>query len=203
MNALSNITLFDSIIALIFLLFIIRGAWIGFMRQLAAFLALVGSYWLAGRYSGELIPYVKQFIENPKVVFLASFVALFLVSAVLFILGGKVLRRVMEISLLGWFDRFLGLLLGCLKASVISVFLYMVLASTLSASNNLLKESVSAPYLKQGAEVVRKVIHDRKLREQFVPKEPAIKMKDAPAAVVKLIEEQHKKTVEPVKDKKK
>jgi len=203
MISIGDLTSFDSIIALLFLIFIVRGVWIGFMRQLAAFLALVGSYWLAGRYSGELIPYVKQFVENPKIVFLASFAVLFLVSAVMFILAGKVLRRVMEISLLGWFDRFLGLLLGCVKAAVLSVLLYMVLASTLSASNTMLSKSMSAPYLKHGVEVVRTIIHDRKLREQFVPKEPAIKAEDIPAAVVKLIEKQKKKTVAPEKENKK
>jgi membrane protein required for colicin V production len=193
MSTIGDLTLFDSIIALIFLFFMIRGVWIGFMRQLAAFLALVGSYWLAGRYSGELIPYVQQFVENPKMVFLASFAGLFLISAVVFILAGKVLRRVMEISLLGWFDRFLGLLLGGVKAAVIAVLLFMVLASTLSASNSMLSKSLSAPYLKQAAEVGRQIIHDSKLREEFIPKEPAIKVKDIPAAVSKIIDDQAKK----------
>ena len=172
------------------------------MRQLAAFLALVGSYWLAGRYSGELIPYVKQFVENPKLVFLASFALFFLVSAILFILAGKVLRRVMEITLLGWFDRFLGLLLGGVKAGVLSVLLYMFLSSMLSSSNTLLSKSLSAPYLKQGADVVRRIIQDRQLREEFVPKEPAIKAEDVPAAVSRLMKGRKKETVQGKKESK-
>ncbi len=163
------------------------------MRQLTTFLALVGSYWLAGRYSSELIPYVKQFIENPKMVFLASFVGLFLISAIMFILAGKVLRRVMEISLLGWFDRFLGLLLGCVKAAVISILLFMFLASTLSASNTMLNKSFCASYLKQASEIVRQIIHDRKLREQFMPKEAAIKPEEIPGAVSRFLDGQKKK----------
>ncbi len=202
MISIGDLTSFDSIIALLFLIFIARGIWIGFMRQLAAFLALVGSYWLAGRYSGELIPYVKQFVENPKLVFLASFALLFLVSAILFILAGKVLRRVMEITLLGWFDRFLGLLLGGVKAGVLSVLLYMFLSSMLSSSNTLLSKSLSAPYLKQGADVVRRIIQDRQLREEFVPKEPAIKAEDVPAAVSRLIKGRKKETVHSKKERK-
>jgi len=102
------------------------------MRQLAAFLALVGSYWLAGSYSRELMPYVGKFIENPKLVFLVSFALLFCLSALLFILGGKVLHRVMELASL----------------------LYMFLASSLSASNDLLKKSISSRYLAQGADIL-------------------------------------------------
>ncbi len=187
MISFGDLTSFDLIVALIFLVFIVRGVWIGFMRQLTTFLALVGSYWLAGRYSGELMPYVHQFVENPKIVFLASFALLFLISALVFILAGKVLHRVMEIALLGWFDRFLGLLLGAVKGVVIAVLLFMFLASSLSASNDLLKRSLSSPYLSQGAEMVRQIIHDPQIRELFVPKEPAIKLDTLPGPVVKIL----------------
>ena len=189
MISIGDLTSFDVIVALIFLIFIIRGVWIGFMRQFTTFLALVGSYWLAGRYSGQLMPYVQQVVGNPKVVFLASFAVLFLVSALFFILAGKVLRRVMEISLLGWFDRFLGLLLGGIKGALVAVLLFMILASSLSASNDLLKKSLSAPYLSQGAEMVRKIIHDPEIRKQFVPREPAIKAGALPGPKAKVIKE--------------
>lgn len=192
MISFADLTSFDVIIVLIFVVFIIRGVWVGFMRQLTTFLALVGSYWLAGRYSGQLMPYVHQVVENPKMVFLASFVLLFLVSALIFILAGKVLRRVMEISLMGWFDRFLGLLLGGVKAAVVTVLLYMFLASSLSASNDLLTKSLSAPYLSQGAEMVRQIIDDPQIREQFVPRKPAITLDAVPGAVTRLINEQQK-----------
>jgi membrane protein required for colicin V production len=192
MISLGDLTSFDVIVALIFLVFIIRGIWVGFMRQLTTFLALVGSYWLAGRYSGQLMPYVHQFVENPKMVFLASFALLFLISALIFILAGKVLHRVMEITLLTWFDRFLGLLLGAVKGAVVSIFVFMILASSLSASNDLFNKSLSSPYLSRGAEVVRKIIHDPKIREQFVPKEPAIKLDAVPGAVTRMINEQQK-----------
>jgi len=192
MISFGDLTSFDVIVALIFLVFIIRGVWIGFMRQFTTFLALVGSYWLAGRYSGQLMPYVQQVVENPKIVFLASFAVLFLVSALVFILAGKVLRRVMEISLLGWFDRFLGLLLGGVKGALVSVLLFMILASSLSASNDLLKKSLSSPYLNQGAEMVRKIIHDPEIRKQFIPREPAIKVGALPGSEVKVVNEGEK-----------
>jgi membrane protein required for colicin V production len=125
-------------------------------------------------------------------VFLASFALLFLISALIFILAGKVLHRVMEITLLTWFDRFLGLLLGAVKGAVVSIFVFMILASSLSASNDLFNKSLSSPYLSRGAEVVRKIIHDPKIREQFVPKEPAIKLDAVPGAVTRMINEQQK-----------
>jgi len=174
MQILHSISSFDLIVAGIGLFFMVRGVWIGFMRQLAAFLALVGSFWIAGRYSGVLVPYVRGYIANPKMVFYVSVALLFCISAILFILAGKVLQKVMEISLLGWFDRFLGLLLGAIKAAVLASFLYLVLASSLSATNDLLRRSVSAPYLARGAALLHKLIQDPQLRQYFVPKKPAI-----------------------------
>jgi membrane protein required for colicin V production len=179
MISLADITSFDVIVLVIVLVFIIRGVWIGFMRQLAAFLALVGSYWLAGRYSNQLMPYVDNFVDNPKLIFLVSFGLLFLISAVLFILARKVLRRVMEITLLGWFDRFLGLLLGGFKGVVVASLLYMFLASSLSASNDLLKQSLSSSYLAQGADILRTLIQDPEVQKYFSVKELAIPVMEA------------------------
>lgn len=174
MPALTDFTSFDVIVALLIILFLVRGAWIGFMRQLAAFLALVGSYWIAGQYNGEIVPYVSGFVENPKLVFLICFGLLFMASAIVFTLLGKLLHRVMEITLLGWFDKLLGLMLGIVKGGVVTSFLYMFLASSLSGSNDLLKSSFSSPYLKLGAEQLQVLINDQQLREYFIPKELAI-----------------------------
>jgi len=84
------------------------------------------------------------------------------------------MHRVMEISLLGWFDRFLGLVLGGLKGAVLVSLLYMFLASSLSASNTLLKRSMSSQYLAQGADMLHQLIADPALKQYFMPKIPAI-----------------------------
>ena len=174
MELLADLTSFDVIVILIVAAFALRGVWIGFLRQLAAFLALVGSYWLAGRYTPVLAPYVQQYMSNNKLLFLSTFALLFLGSAILFILAGKVLQRVMELSLLGWFDRLLGLFLGMGKGALLTCFLYMILASSLSGSNTLLGQSHMAPLLSQGAELLHRFIVDEELRQEFLPKIPAI-----------------------------
>ena len=182
MTVLNQLTSFDVIVLLILLAFVVRGGWIGFMRQLAAFLALVGSYWLAARYTAQVTPYVRDLINNPKLVFLAGFGLLFVVSAVAFLLAGKVLHRVMEITLLGWFDRFLGVLLGAVKGAILVCLLYMFLISSLSASNDLLKRSVSAPYLARGAKLLHQLIADPRLRKTFLPRTLAIPEEKKPVA---------------------
>ncbi len=186
MISLGDITSFDVIVVLIFLLFIIRGTWIGFMRQLAFFLALVLSYILAGRFTGQLIPYVDNFIENPKAVFFISFGILFILCAVFLFLFGKVLSLVVEITLAGWFDRALGFLLGLAKGFVVASILYMIMSSGLSSANDLVKKSITSPFLDHGYGFVHNLISDPQLRERFVPKEPAIIPESEPAVEVPL-----------------
>jgi len=186
MIALSDITSFDVIVVLLFLLYLIRGTWIGFMRQFAIFVALVGSYLLAGSYTGTMMPHVGGFIENPKTVFYISFFLLFLLGSVFLILTGKVLRLVVQVTMTPWFDRTLGMLLGIIKAVFITSILYMVMASSMVSSNELLKKSITAPFLAHGAEFVQQMISELELRDLFQPKEPAIPPEELPDVKIDL-----------------
>lgn len=204
MSFLQNLTMFDYIVLIISLLFLVRGVWIGFMRQLAVFFALIGGYWLACRYSALLIPSVGQLIENPRIIFLLSFSILFLVSAVLFILFGKALHKVMEVSMLGWFNRMLGFFLGGFKAFIFASLLFLIVTPTLSASNDMLRKSVSTPFLKDGAAFAQKIIFDERIRKSFNPKTsaiPAIKEVGEQAAV--FVEEVIEDVQEAVEDSQK
>ena len=171
---LNDLTGFDFVVVGLFATLFLRGAWIGFVRQLAALGALVGSYFLAGHYAPRILPWAEGLGANPKVTFFVSFAILFLAAALTFTLLGKLLRSVLQIIMLGWLDRLAGMALGGVKAAVVASLLYMFAASSLSASNDLLRRSFSAPYLKQGAELLRSLIDDPRLRTAFVQKEPAI-----------------------------
>ena len=174
MISLGDITSFDVIVTLLFLLFVIRGTWIGFMRQLAFFLALVISYVMTGLYTGQLLPHVSSFIESPKAVFFISFGTLFLLSAVCVFLFGKVLNLVMEVTLVNWFDRLLGFILGVVKAYLVISILYMIMSSGLSSANELAKKSITSPYILPGANAANQLILDPQMRKRFQPREPAI-----------------------------
>ena len=174
MPTLNELTTFDLAIAGLFCIFMVRGAWIGLVRQLAAFFALVGSYVIAGQYADSILPWTEQVVNNPKITFFVSFAILFVASALGFTLIGKVLHRCVQITLLGWLNRLAGLALGALKAAVFASLAYMFLASSLSATNDLLRTSHVSPYLKQGAELLRSLIDDPRLRTYLAQKEPAI-----------------------------
>lgn len=174
MPAFNDLTSFDFFVLFIFLAFFLRGIWIGCMRQLAALLALVGGYYLAGQYADSLLPWTERFIDNPKLTFLVSYCLLFLAAAFALTLLGKILQRFMRITLLGWMDRLGGLVIGGVKAMVVASLIYMFLASTISTTNDLLRKSITSPSLQQGAYILRSWIDDPRLQKYFLQKEPAI-----------------------------
>jgi membrane protein required for colicin V production len=174
MVSLGDITSFDVVVVVLFLLFTVRGAWVGFLRQVSFFLALVFSYLFAGEYTGSLMPYVDRFIENPKFVFFISFLVLFMAGGFIFILLGKVLHLVMQLTLAGWFDRVLGFLLGLVKAVLVASFLFMIMSSGPSSAHELVHKSVTAQFLARGAAFIQRYIQDAELREKFMPSTPAI-----------------------------
>lgn len=174
MPTLADLTYFDLVVAFIFLFFMVRGLWIGCVRQLTAFFALVGGYCLAGQYADAVLPWTERFVDNPKLTFLVGFGLVFVVVALVFTLIGKVLHHFLRITLLGWLDRVSGLGVGAIQAALVASLLYMLLASSLSATNELLRASRSTPYLRQGSELLRSLIDDPRLRKYFAQKEPAI-----------------------------
>lgn len=174
LNSLNALTPFDYLIAFILLLFIVRGIWMGFTAQIATFLAFIGSYWLAGQYSGELLPYVQQITESPRDLFFIGFAMSLLVSALIFTLISQLLRKIMKLKSIGWLDRFfLGTVFGFSKGVLAAVFFYMILSSYFSPSFHFFQDSVTVPYLDKGAVTARMFIMDAKIRENLTPKEPA------------------------------
>lgn len=170
----SDINLFDLVVGIIFMLFVIRGGWTGFINQLATFFALIGGYILAGRYSGQAMVFIEPFVDNPKLVFLISFALLFCLTALVFITIGAFMRKIVEFTMLGWFDRLLGMFLGGAKAWVVCSFMYMFLASSLSAGNDLLTKSISGPHLAEGGKILNRFIRDPEIQKHFIPNKPAI-----------------------------
>jgi membrane protein required for colicin V production len=193
-----DISTFDWIIAAILLVFLLRGLCIGFIRQLAASIALAGSWWAAGEYAGEFTPYLEDFISQPGLVFFLSFITIFLLSALFLTLIGQLLHKMLNINLLGWSDRLAGALLGLARGALTIVLLYIPVAALLPASHPVFAQALTLPYLNQGSELIRQFIQDERMNKALAPKpleEPEQTDQDQPSIPVQtpppVEEEQH------------
>jgi membrane protein required for colicin V production len=163
---LASITLFDYILLAVLILFVIHGLWVGFLRQLPFVISLIGSYWAAGQYAGELMPHLVQITKNPKIIFGGGFLVLLIVSTLLLKLIGKLIGKIVPVKAAGWMNRvFLGAPLALAKVAILVVLVVMFWAATLPPTDHVFQNSLTAPYLEQGADIVRSFIGNAEIRK--------------------------------------
>ncbi|MCW5211655.1 CvpA family protein [Desulfobulbus sp. TB] len=171
----ASITLFDSILFAILFLFILYGLWMGCQKQLPFVIALIGSYVASAQYAGDIMPPLEGIIETPKIIFGGLFIILLITSTLLLKLINVLLSKIIQVTIVGWFDRFfLGAPLALLKGAALVVVVIMFLAATLSPADQFFQKSLTTPYLEQGIEMARKVIVDPKVRNDLKPCKVAV-----------------------------
>ena len=176
MDWLSGITAFDVLALLIFLAFLARGIWIGFIRQISSLIAMIGGFILAGYFDNEFYRLILPYIKNSHTAFLITYIVLFVAFFFLIKLVGLGLKKVMDVTLTTWFDRTVGGLFGVIKGAFFVSLLFVFIGSFLSGSNNYLKKSASYPLLSSSSNIILTFIQDHDIRSYFTPKEPAIKL---------------------------
>ncbi len=173
---MANATAFDVLVLVIFLAFLIRGIWIGFIRQISSLIAMLGGFLLAGYFDNDFYRFLLPYFNNSNTAFLITYIVLFVAFFFLIKLVGMGLKKVMDITLTPWFDRTVGGLFGVIKGVFFASLIFVVMTSYLSGSNKFLKKSISYPFLVQSSRVILAFIRDHDLRSYFIPKEPAIQL---------------------------
>lgn len=174
MEWLAKATAFDVLVLAIFLVFLIRGIWIGFIRQISSLVAMLGGFILAGYFDNDFYHFILPYFNNSHTAFLLTYILLFIAFFFLIKLVGLGLSKVMDITLSPWFDRGIGGLFGIIKGIFITSLIFVVTTSYLSGSNKYLKNSLVYPFLAQSSKVILTFIRDHDLRSYFIPREPAI-----------------------------
>ena len=202
MDWLSDITAFDVLALLIFVAFLVRGVWVGFIRQISSLIAMIGGFALAGYFDSEFYRLILPYIDNSHTAFLITYIVLFIAFFFLIKLAGLGLKKVMDVSLTAWFDRTVGGLFGIAKGIFFVSLLFVVTTSFMSGSNNYLKKSISYPFLSSSSKAILTFIQDHDIRSYFVPKEPAIKLPSVGKLFEEKEEQEKSSTVAPEDEKK-
>ncbi|HIJ78367.1 MAG: CvpA family protein [Desulfobulbaceae bacterium] len=171
-------TYLDGIFIVIILIFLIRGIWVGLIRQLASIMALALGFIIAGSYYEQFSPQLNNLIDSPRISFLVTYAVIFLAVFITIMALGFLLKKVVTISLLGWFDRLLGGIFGLAKAIIISTIFFMVLSGIMAGSNPVLTKSFFTPYLTKSSGFFLVFIKNQELHPYFIPQKPAISLPD-------------------------
>ena len=174
MDNFGSMSAYDFVVIGLFVLLVGRGLWLGLLKQVTMLFALYLGYFAASQYHETLFPMLKDISENPKVVFLVSYVLLFAATYVGAMLVGKGLSSVIQLTIAGWFDRLLGGVVGFAKAIILVVLLHIVLGTVLAPENQMLRTCVTCEPLNDVADITRELIKSEEVRKSFIQKQPAI-----------------------------
>ncbi|WFS63879.1 CvpA family protein [Pseudodesulfovibrio thermohalotolerans] len=134
----------DIILICIIALFVLRGFFRGLVQEVLSLIAVVLAIYLASRFDDVLSPHLKLYIESDITVSALSYFLIFIGTLVVVWLLTKLIRSVLEISLLGWIDRTLGGVFGLLEGALICLVGLMFL-QTFAPESDILNESAIAP----------------------------------------------------------
>ena len=176
MEIAKTFTTYDFIVVGIFALFIARGIWLGFVKQITGLVALYLAYLVASRYTGTALPFADKLADNPKISFVLAYLALFCLTYVATMLLGKLFSSAVKVTLVGWFDRIIGALLGGLKALLVAVLMHMLVGAVLPPENPLLRNCQTCSYLQGAVNLCLDLIKDETVRKSFMQQKPAISL---------------------------
>ncbi|WP_167505893.1 CvpA family protein [Desulfosediminicola flagellatus] len=174
MESAVGITMYDMVVLGLFSLLIGRGIWLGLLKQVTGLLALYIGYLVASQYHDKFFPFLREVSDNPQIVFLVSYVIMFIATYIVIMLLGKMLTHAVQVSIVGWFDRVLGGVVGFLQALIVVVLMHMILGSVLPPENKMLKTCETCGVLNEAVDVTREMIKNEDVRKALQQKKPAI-----------------------------
>lgn len=106
----------DIVILLLLILGLYAGYRQGFIVQLTSLIGLIIGFFVARNYATDLsILYLRPLIDSNKVADIATFCLIWLVCIILVGAIGNLFSGLLDKISLGWLNRFIGAIIGCIK----------------------------------------------------------------------------------------
>ena len=141
-------TSFDIFVSVVLGISLIFSLMKGFVREIFSLLAYVGGYLMAVKYQDTLARILMESIPSKPIAKLAAFAAIYIVTAIIISLMGKIAKGMLWSGTdLSMFDRLLGGVVGLARGVVIMVAITFPLQFFPEVSKKLTEDSYTAPYL--------------------------------------------------------
>jgi len=141
-------TSFDIFVSVVLGISLIFSLMKGFVREIFSLLAYVGGYLMAVKYQDTLARILMESIPSKPIAKLAAFAAIYIVTAIIISLMGKIAKGMLWSGTdLSMFDRLLGGVVGLARGVAIMVAITFPLQFFPEVSKKLTEDSYTAPYL--------------------------------------------------------
>jgi membrane protein required for colicin V production len=138
---------FDIILIIILLYCFIRGIFRGLLKEFSSLIGVLGGFYAAYTYYGNLGIYLKRWISNPNYINILSFLIIFICIFLIVSAIGIIIKYILKIVFLGWVDRVFGGIFGILKGILIGCVLIVVFTAFLPNDSTVIKNSKISAYI--------------------------------------------------------
>ena len=132
----------DIILLICFIPGIIRGISKGFLEQALSLVGIVLSVWAAFKFSALVCGWLKPYLSLSETTLnVVAFALILIAVCIVVLLVAKLLTKVLEMSMLGWLDKILGLVFA-LVVNALLLGVFIILFDTLNLKFGFVKPEV-------------------------------------------------------------
>jgi membrane protein required for colicin V production len=132
----------DIILLICFIPGIIRGISKGFLEQALSLAGIVLSVWAAFKFSALVCGWLKPYLSLSETTLnVVAFALILIAVSIVVLLVAKLLTKVLEMSMLGWLDKILGLVFA-LVVNALLLGVFVILFDTLNLKFGFVKPEV-------------------------------------------------------------
>lgn len=146
MDFIMNVNWLDAALAVGLVLFTLRGALRGMMKELTSLVSLLLGIFLASYYFETVSLHLAQWISDPRLRMYAAYALIFLGVKIVITLISWIVRKVMRTANIQWIDHLLGAFVGLGNGALLGVFVISVL-QLVDAQAPLLTSSLLAVHV--------------------------------------------------------
>lgn len=144
---------------------LVRGAFRGLIKEISSIVGVMGGFYAAYTYYDDLGKLLAQWISDITYLNIFSFVIIFTGIFLVISILGVIIKYILNISFLGWFDRFCGALFGLIRGGLIVCVVFILLTTFLPKGPPIIKDSMLSPYISQISEKMIKVVSNNMKRD--------------------------------------
>ncbi len=148
---------------------LVRGVFRGLIKEISSIVGVLGGFYAAYTYYGDLGKLLARWISDTTYLNILSFLIIFVGIFLVISIVGVIIKYILNISFLGWFDRICGALLGLIRGGLIVCVIFILLTAFLPKGAPIIRDSMLSPYVAQVSEKMVNVV-SHNMRQDFSAK---------------------------------
>jgi membrane protein required for colicin V production len=137
---------------------VIRGIFRGLIKELSSIVGVLAGFYVAYTYYAGFAGFFSRWITSESFLNISSFLIIFCTVFFIVSIIGVVIKYVLNIAFMGWFDRICGAGFGLLKGVLIISVLLIIFTAFLPQGDPIVRNSVLAPHLTPVSEKMAKIV---------------------------------------------